>query len=53
VIDTVRSNGGMDYAVSRMNEYKEEALKILNTFPDSEAKTSVAQLIEFTIQRKN
>lgn len=53
VIDTVRANGGLDYAVKRMNEYKEEALKILNTFPDSEAKTSVAQLIEFTIQRKN
>lgn len=53
VIDTVRINGGLDYAVKRMNEYKEEALKILNTFPDSEAKTSVAQLIEFTIQRKN
>lgn len=53
VIDTVRTNGGLDYAVKRMNEYKEEALKILNTFPDSEAKTSVAQLIEFTIQRKN
>ncbi len=53
VIDTVRTNGGLDYAVKRMNEYKEEALKILNTFPNSEAKTSVAQLIEFTIQRKN
>ncbi|MCW5906310.1 MAG: polyprenyl synthetase family protein [Chitinophagales bacterium] len=53
VIDTVRTNRGMDYAVVRMNEYKEEALKILNTFPESGAKTSVAQLIEFTIQRKN
>jgi octaprenyl-diphosphate synthase len=53
VIDTVRTNGGMEYATKRMHEYKEEALKILNTFPDSEAKTSVAQLIEFTITRKN
>lgn len=53
VIDTVRANGGMEYATTRMNEYKEEALNILNTFPDGEAKTSVAQLIEFTITRKN
>lgn len=51
VIDTVRANGGMDYAVKRMNEYKEEALRILNTFPASESRNSVAQLIEFTIQR--
>lgn len=51
VIDTVRANGGMDYATTRMNEYKEEALKILNTFAPSEARTSVEQLIEFTIQR--
>lgn len=51
VIDTVRANGGMDYAVKRMNEYKEEALLILNTFPASESRNSVAQLIEFTIQR--
>jgi octaprenyl-diphosphate synthase len=53
VIDTVRANGGMNYAITRMNEYKNEALQMLNTFPDSEAKISVAQLIEFTIQRKN
>jgi octaprenyl-diphosphate synthase len=53
VIDTVRFNGGMDYAVKCMNDYKEEALKILNTFAEGEAKTSVAQLIEFTILRKN
>lgn len=51
VIDTVRANGGMDYAVKRMNEYKEDALRILNTFPASESRNSVAQLIEFTIQR--
>lgn len=51
VIDTVRANGGMDYAVKRMNEYKEEALGILNTFPASESRNSVAQLIEYTIQR--
>lgn len=52
VIGNVRSNGGMDYAVKRMLEYRDEALKILHTFPASEARTSIEQLIEFTISRK-
>lgn len=52
VIDTVRQLGGMDYAVEKMNHYKQQALDILNQFSDSEAKTSVAQLIEFTVNRK-
>lgn len=53
VIDEVRSNGGMEYATKRMMEYRDEALSILNTFPASDAKKSVEQLIEFTISRKN
>jgi octaprenyl-diphosphate synthase len=53
VIDTVRTNGGMEYATKRMNEYKDEAMKLLNEFDKSDAQNSVAQLIEFTIQRKN
>ncbi len=52
VISLVRSNGGMDYAVSRMNEYRDEALNILREFPESPARKSVEQLIEFTISRK-
>jgi octaprenyl-diphosphate synthase len=53
VIDEVRTNGGMEYATKRMMEYRDEALNILNTFPASDAKKSVEQLIEFTISRKN
>ncbi|HLP18773.1 MAG TPA: polyprenyl synthetase family protein, partial [Chitinophagales bacterium] len=51
VIDTVRANGGMDYAAKRMIEYRDEALKLLHEFPESESRTSVEQLIEFTIKR--
>ncbi len=53
LIATVRSNGGMDYAAQRMNEYKEEAQKLLYSFPESDARHSIAQLIAFTIERKN
>ena len=52
IIETVRQNDGMEYAYQKMIAYRDEALKILNTFEGSEAKTSVAQLIEFTISRK-
>jgi len=52
VIDMVRSNGGMDYAAGKMNEYRNEALKLLYEFPESESRKSVEQLIEFTIKRK-
>jgi octaprenyl-diphosphate synthase len=53
VIDLVRSNGGMEYAVSRMNGYRDEALKILHGFNASDARNSVEQLIDYTIARKN
>jgi octaprenyl-diphosphate synthase len=52
IITTVRLLGGMDYGKLKMIEYKEEALKILNEFPESEAKKAVGELIEFTINRK-
>lgn len=51
IIDNVNSYGGMVYAANKMKDYKEEALQILNTFPDSDAKTAIAQLIDYTITR--
>ncbi len=52
VINTVRVKGGMDYAAKKMMEYRDEALKLLHEFPESESRKSVQQLIEFTIERK-
>lgn len=52
VIDTVRSNGGMDYAAKRMKDYCNDALGYLHQFPESPSRTSVEQLIDFTINRK-
>ena len=52
VIDYVKRSGGLDYAKSVMNRFYQEALEILNTFPDSEYKTSLAGLVSFTIERK-
>ncbi len=53
VIDFVVKSGGIHYAEKRMNEYKEKALNILSTFPDSPSKTSLAGLVKYTTERKN
>jgi octaprenyl-diphosphate synthase len=52
VIDLVRKEGGMDYAVSRMKEYTQEALSLLNAFPESPSRLAIAQLIDYTIERE-
>lgn len=52
VIDFVRNSGGMHYATKRMKEYQQEAFEILDTFPDSEYKTGLQQLVTFTTDRK-
>lgn len=53
VIDFVVKSGGIQYAEKRMNEYKNKALEILSTFPDSPSKTSLIGLVKYTTERKN
>lgn len=53
VIDFVKSSGGIEYANQKMRGYHAEALQVLNTFPASEYKTSLEDLVQFTIERKN
>jgi octaprenyl-diphosphate synthase len=36
-----------------MQRYYQQALSILNEFPDSSYKTSLADLVKFTIDRKS
>ena len=52
VINFVRGSGGIEYTVSKMNEYYEKSLAILNTLPENEARHSLAKLLEYTISRK-
>ena len=51
VIDFVKSSGGIQYATSVMEDFHEKAKKILNRLPDSVYKTSLDQLVQFTIDR--
>lgn len=53
VIDFVIKSGGIDYAVEKMEYYRDEALKILHTFEDNEARRSLEGLVIYTTERKN
>lgn len=53
LIQRVADGGGIDYAVEKMTQYRNEALEMLQELPDRPARESLKQLIDFTIQRKN
>jgi len=53
VISFVKNSGGIEYAQQVMDKYYQEALDLLKPLPESEYKTSLAQLVRFTIDRKN
>jgi octaprenyl-diphosphate synthase len=50
--DLVIEHGGIDYAFERMNELAEEAKKLLHGYPDSDAKSSLIDLVNYTINRE-
>jgi octaprenyl-diphosphate synthase len=52
VIKFVTDTGGLDYAELRMNMYRDKALAILDTYPDSEVKESLKSFVNFTTARK-
>ena len=51
IIDYVKNNGGLDYAVSKMNEYHTRSLKILDKFPDNQFKVALKNMIDYVIER--
>ncbi|NQY09610.1 MAG: polyprenyl synthetase family protein [Flavobacteriales bacterium] len=51
-IDFVNSSGGIEYAEKKMHEYKDKALEVLMTFPESKARNSLEQLVLYTVNRK-
>lgn len=52
VLNFVKKYGGLEFAEKEMNNYKNQALDILNNFPDNSAKTSMIELVNFTVNRK-
>ena len=52
VISFVSEYGGMDYAEIKMNQYRDKALAILDSYPDSEVKNSLREFVSYTTSRK-
>jgi octaprenyl-diphosphate synthase len=51
VVRFVSENGGMEYAALRMNQYRDKALAILDTYPESEVKESLRAFVRYTVSR--
>lgn len=52
VISYVKKNGGLDYAVSKMMQFKDEALDILENYPDSDYKAALTLMVNYVVDRK-
>ena len=52
VIAFVKSNGGLDYAISKMKNFQQEAIKLLNNYPESPYKSSLELMVNYVIDRK-
>ena len=51
VIDTVVAAGGITYATEKMNQYRDEALEILHSFPESDVRKALETLVRYTTDR--
>jgi octaprenyl-diphosphate synthase len=51
VIKFVSSTGGLEYAETKMNQYRDKALAILDSYPDSDVKESLQQFVNYTTSR--
>ncbi len=52
VFDYVDKYKGLDFASNEMYSYRDRAIKILEEFPENEAKRSLISLVNFTVDRK-
>lgn len=52
VIRYVKEAGGIEYATRQMEKFYKQSLDMIDTLPDSRYRTSLSQLVQFTIERK-
>lgn len=53
VINFVKENGGIEYALEKARYYSEKAKHSLSIMPDSQSKVALEALVDFVIERKN
>ena len=52
VIAFVKLKGGLEYSISKMHEFQQQAISILDSFPASESKDSLKKLVSYVIDRE-
>lgn len=51
VIDNVIKYGGITYTTEKMNEYRDKAIEILHSFPESPSRAALEELVLYTTDR--
>ena len=51
VISEVQKAGGIEYARQKMFKYRDNALKVLHEFPESEVRNALEELVRYTTDR--
>lgn len=52
VIQFVKDSGGLEYAITKMKEFQQEAFQKLKSYPDSPYKQSLELMMNYVIDRK-
>lgn len=52
VISFVKEKGGLEYAISKMEDYRDQALAILKDYDDSPYKSALELMVNYVIDRK-
>jgi octaprenyl-diphosphate synthase len=52
LVKLVVDKGGIEYATTKMNEFREKAISGLKEFPDGEARNSLIELMHYVTNRK-
>ncbi|MDR1381649.1 MAG: polyprenyl synthetase family protein [Tannerella sp.] len=53
LITFAKRQGGIEYAENRLREYKQKAVEIINSFPESDARNSLLLLADYFAERIN
>ncbi len=53
LIKYVHEHGGIEYASQIMQQYKQEAIGLLDKVADSDVKTALIELVDFVVERKS
>ncbi|TRX71671.1 polyprenyl synthetase family protein [Carboxylicivirga sp. M1479] len=52
IIAFVKANGGIEYANTQMEQYAQKAKESLSSYDDSEVKTALLTMVDYTLKRK-